>query len=205
MRTVIDLRSRREQDQRASAWPEAGGAELVSIPIDEGGEGDTDYVREVREGIRTTFTAADMATFYAVTLRRRGPEFGAAIRVLADADRVPVLVHCAAGKDRTGLLVALVLELLGTPRDLVIADYVLTGELRPNRVAAYADQFTAAGVDPADVATMFDTPASAMEAALGGLDGEFGSVEGYLTDRGGVTRGDLDALRVNLLEVVSPS
>lgn len=198
VRTVIDLRSRHEQTGAASAWPEAaGGADLVLIPIDEGGEGDTDYVREIREGRRTAFSAADMADYYALTLRRRGDEFAAAIRVFAEPERLPVLVHCAAGKDRTGLLVAMVLEVLGTPRELVVADYALTGELRPNRVAAYAHLFEGTWVRLADVALLFDTPSEAMVTLLAGVDEEFGSVSGYL-DHHGVTRSELDALWVNL-------
>lgn len=206
VRTVLDLRSRGEAERVASAWPEATGAELVVLPIEEGGEGDTDFVHEIRTGVRTTFTASDMAAYYALTLRRRTAEFGTGLRVLADADRLPVLVHCAAGKDRTGLLVALLLEALGTPREVVVADYALTGTLRPNRVQAYAHLF-AAHVDLAAIATLFDSPAAAMEQALAGLDDEFGSVAAYLESRCGVTPEHVAALREGLLTPleVSPS
>jgi protein-tyrosine phosphatase len=119
--------------------------------------------------------------------------------VLARADRLPVLVHCAAGKDRTGLLVALLLEALGVPRDIVIAEYALTGVLRPNRVAAYARVFADSGVDLANIAILFDTPADAMAGTLGGLDAEFGSVTAYLRHQCGLTPRELEALRANLL------
>lgn len=200
VRTVVDLRSQGEMDRAPSAWPEATGGECVALPIEEGGEGDTDYVREIRAGIRTAFTAADMAGYYALTLRRRGTEFGAALSILADPARTPVLVHCAAGKDRTGLLIALVLEALGTPREVVVADYALTGVLRPNRVQAYAHLFE--GVDLDAIALLFDSPAPAMEEALAGLDAEFGSVTGFLDARCGITQDHVDALRRGLL---SPS
>src|SRR5215212_1831575 len=138
VRTVLDLRSAAEASRERSAWPGATGAEYISLPIDEGGEGDTDYVADIRAGRRSRFTVDDMADYYALTLRRRRAEFAAGVRVIADAARLPVLVHCAAGKDRTGLLVALVLEALGVPRETVVADYALTGTLRPRRVLAYA-------------------------------------------------------------------
>jgi protein-tyrosine phosphatase len=200
IRTVLDLRSSGEMGRAASVWPEAAGAEYVALPVEEGGEGDTNYVHEIRTGARTGFDAADMAAYYGLTLQRRTAEFGAALRLLADPDRLPVLVHCAAGKDRTGLLVALLLEALGVRRETVVAEYALTGILRPRRVEAYAHLFE--GVDLDAVATLFDSPAAAMDAALTALEAEFGSVEGYLVDACGVTRSELDSLRVNLL---SPS
>jgi protein-tyrosine phosphatase len=207
VRTILDLRSSAEMVRASSAWPDATGAGYVAIPIEEGGEGDTDYVREIRTGLRTRFTAADMAGYYALTLRRRADEFGAGLRIIADPSRLPVLVHCAAGKDRTGLMIALLLEALGVPRPVVVAEYALTGVLRPRRVLAYAHVFEGVDVELDDVATLFDSPAAAIEEALAGLDAEFGSVPRFLTGRCGLTRGDLDALRANLLVEmpVSPS
>jgi protein-tyrosine phosphatase len=207
VRTVLDLRSGAETGRVDSAWPDATGGSYVAIPIEEGGEGDTDYVREIRTGLRTRFTAADMAGYYALTLRRRADEFGRGLRILADPARLPVLVHCAAGKDRTGLLVALLLEALGVARRDVVEEYALTGVLRPRRVLAYAYLFEGSGVDLDDVAPLFDSPAAAMEEALAGLDAEFGSVGHFLTERCGLTRGDLESLRANLLvqPPISPS
>jgi len=179
IRTVLDLRSAAEQGRAPSAWPVATGAEHVAIPIEEGGEGDTDYVRQIREGRRTTF--------------------GVALRVIAHAGRLPVLVHCAAGKDRTGLLVALLLETLQVPRQVVVAEYALTGTLRPNRVAAYAHLFGDSGVNIADIAVLFDAPADVMAGALAELDAEFGSVPAYLHRECGLTAEELGSLGVNLL------
>lgn len=203
VRTVIDLRSTAERDRDTSAWPTATGADYVSVPVEEGGEGDTNYVRDIREGRRSTFTARDMADYYGLTFARRPREFARALRMLTDPDRTPVLVHCAAGKDRTGLLVALALEALGVDRDVVVADYALTGTLRPDRVLAYAGWFEGTGVDLADVATLFDAPAAAMTDALRVLDDRYGSVVGYLESECGITATEIEALRRNLL--VSPS
>jgi protein-tyrosine phosphatase len=197
--TVLDLRSAAEQERAPSAWPVATGAEHVAIPIEEGGEGDTDYVRQIREGQRTTFSVTEMAGYYGLILRNRPAEFGAALRVIADSGRLPVLIHCAAGKDRTGLLVALLLETLRVPRQVVVAEYALTGTLRPNRVAAYAHLFGDSGVNLADIAVLFDAPAEVMAGALAGLDAEFGSVRAYLQRECGITTKELGSLEVNLL------
>lgn len=200
VRTVVDLRAEHEAAAKPTAWGLATGAELVALPIAEGGEGsDTNYVRLLLSGELARFGPEEMAAFYRDTLDRRATTFAAAVRVLADPDRVPVLVHCSAGKDRTGLLVALVLDLLGTPRTAIVDDYTLTGVLRPDRVLAYADLFGPAGVDLDDVRGLFETPASAMEAALGHLDARYGGTEPYLVGAGGLAPAEIAAVRSNLL------
>ncbi len=202
LRTVIDLRSDGEVGATPSAWTRATGADIIRLPIAEGVEGtDTDYVNRLIAGTLDRFDADDLARFYVITLERRATVFAEAVRLLGDPDRLPLLVHCSAGKDRTGLLVALVLTVLGTPRDVVVTDYALTGELRPNRIADYAPLLPP-DTDLDAVRVLFETPASAMEAALAHLDAEHGGAEGLLLGPGGLDASDLDALRRALL--VSP-
>jgi protein-tyrosine phosphatase len=199
VRTVVDLRSDHEADSAPSAWAAATGAELVAMPIAEGGEGtDTNYVRLIQAGQLSRFGVEDMTRFYCETLDRRADVFAGAVGVLASAVRLPVLVHCSAGKDRTGMYVALVLGALGVPRPVVVRDYALTEVFRPNRIAAYADLFTAANVAPDDVRVLFETPAAAMEATLDYLDDRYGGTVGYLRS-GGLTDPDLELIRGNLL------
>lgn len=68
------------------------------------------------------------------TIDHSGPEIKTAMVALADRETYPVLVHCTQGKDRTGLIVSLVLLLLGVEREAVERDYILSeGELEPER------------------------------------------------------------------------
>src|ERR1700712_3429969 len=199
LQAVIDLRSRQEAALAPSAWAESSGAELHSIPIDGGAEGDTtDYVRDLKAGVLRSFSAADLASYYARSVRASAAAYGRAISVIAASGAT--LVHCSAGKDRTGMLTALLLEALGTPRDLVVADYCYTGVLRPHRVLAYADVLHDVGIEPSAVSALFETPPEAMELLLAGLDAEFGSVRGFLWERAGVGESTLQALGERLLE-----
>lgn len=200
IRTVIDLRSHYEVEKTPTAWGSATGGRVIHLPIAEGGEGsDTNFMRRLLAGEISSFNAVDLAAFYIDVLERRAQVFGAAMRIVADPASLPTLAHCSAGKDRTGLFVALLLEVLGTPRDKVVEDYTLTGIFRPNRVDAYAAVFAQAGVDGEQVRALFETPAMAMQATLEHVDQRHGGAVGYLTEAAGLTEGDLASLRDNLL------
>lgn len=68
-----------------------------------------------------------LVTLYAAVLESAAPLLVEVVRIVADAEG-PVLIHCAAGKDRTGISVALLMRLVGVERDVVMADYVHTNE-----------------------------------------------------------------------------
>lgn len=200
LRTVIDLRADGEMRRAPTAWASVCGAELVEIPIAEGGEGaDTNYVRMLLAGDMKRFDVEDMTRFYIGLVERRGDLLGQAIRVLADSTRLPALVHCAAGKDRTGVLIALVLRALDVAEDDVVADFALTGILRPNRIDTYAHLFVANDRDPEIARVLFESPPESMHALLAYLDDEYGGVRGYLAGRAGVDELVVDDLKRALL------
>jgi len=112
--------------------------------------------------------------------------------------RGSALVHCAAGKDRTGVVVALALSAVGVPRDAIVADYVATGE----RLEAVLDRLRASPTYEAD---LDDKPvdvhrprAQTMQRFLGLLDERFGGPVGWLA-AAGFGAEDVDRLRVRLL------
>lgn len=109
---VIDLRSPFDRRFGGRDRLRGTGAELVSIPI-AGAPPSTDPA-----GI-------DLRWVYRTILTHHRADLGAAIRVIADAEG-PVVVHCTAGKDRTGLVVALTLSALGIDEATIAADYTAT-------------------------------------------------------------------------------
>jgi protein-tyrosine phosphatase len=121
------------------------------------------------------------------------------VKLVADADGHPVVFFCAGGKDRTGLVAALVLGALGVADEEIAADYALTAGNLPVLLERNRARAAARGVDPevtehelllAEEATML--------AVLGRLRAEHGSVEGYL-ERHGLEPPAVDALRAGLL------
>jgi hypothetical protein len=119
--------------------------------------------------------------------------------VIADPDSYPLVFHCQAGKDRTGVLAALVLGCLGVERSAIVDDYVLTatrmdlilGRLR--RDPQYADRFDE--LPP----SVFVVEASTMEGFLDGLDERFGGARKWALGVG-VTEAQLDLMDHLLVE-----
>jgi len=121
---------------------------------------------------------------------------GYCLRLIADAQALPLVFHCAAGKDRTGVLAAVTLSLLGVSDDDVAFDYARTAEAR-KRFAQFERErrredwaLTVWEINPA--------PAEAMRLFLAELRERYGSVAEYAR-RAGLDDGHLDALRAELL------
>jgi len=121
---------------------------------------------------------------------------GAALKVIADPASGPVLVHCVAGKDRTGVVCALTLSLVGVADDDVADDYSLS-TAASERFSAWIRTTVPATADLP--APYMSSPAAAMHLFLAELRERHGSVEDYVA-RAGVTASEIAALRAHLLE-----
>lgn len=163
LRLVVDLRTRREVDRDGPTAVARAGVETLWLSLlPEDGEplpwadGDVDPVLRSYRGY----------------LEQRGANVVAAVRRLAAVDAGPALVHCAAGKDRTGVLVALVLDAVGVRRRAVLADYVASAE----HVPALFRRWTAGTGEPmpADLTRHLPRP-EVMAAVLAGLDADHGT------------------------------
>lgn len=121
-----------------------------------------------------------------------------AIQTLAVAVAQPVIVHCAGGKDRTGIVIALTLALAGVTKEAIIADYMLTADNLPRlmqRVAARKFSRPEIGQLPPE---MYECPREAIEAFLVAIEG-FGGAEGWALSAG-ISTYVIDHLRSNLCE-----
>jgi protein-tyrosine phosphatase len=205
--TVVDLRSSAEL---ASEGP----APLDAIPavrhvhhpvVPEIGEA-TDMVAEAlllkKMQDRSRFPSDPTCGHYLGYLEDRPDQVLGAVRSIAH-DQGATLVHCAAGKDRTGVVVALALTAAGVRRQAVVADYAATGERteaiigRLRRSPTYARDIDSV---PADA---HRPRAETMAAFLEQMDSRYGGVERWLTEHG-LGDGELDLLRAKLRRPLQP-
>ena len=192
IRTIYDLRRAEEREVAPDPFPnehvciisalEANGHPKLG---DEPPESDgADLLRLLYRGM----------------LDHAGRDIGRVLRGIADPQVAPVLFHCTAGKDRTGMIAALLLEWLGVPRELVLDDYERTNEYRHE--AAERDTFdrlVAEGMAPEAAAGLLSAPRWAMEETLLELDDDFGGIEAFLRDRAALDDQVLTTLRTQLL------
>ncbi|SHF37534.1 tyrosine-protein phosphatase [Streptoalloteichus hindustanus] len=129
-------------------------------------------------------TLPTLTQIYAHLLHGSGADLAKVLRVVAAAEG-PALVHCSAGKDRTGVSVALLLRAAGVRRDAVVADYVRTDANMPLVMRRMVDNpMLPPGVDPEAVRELMSAPAVAIETVLDHVDQHRGGVRGWLVDHG---------------------
>lgn len=189
LRTRVDLRGRTEAREGAPPEPVAAEVETAHLPLSAG--------RRMVDAAPST--SAAIAAHYLGYLERAGESLARMVRTLGESPRLPALVHCAAGKDRTGAAVALVLAAVGAERDAIVADYARTGDhldaihAQLSGVPAYQQRLAAM---PEEAFSAFP---ETMEVFLDRLDAEYGGARRYL--RGcGVTAEELHRLEEALVE-----
>jgi hypothetical protein len=191
VRTVLDLRDEDLVRRRPRHALVEAGATRVALPVLGWAPGDA------LEGSAPP-RDLDLLVEYAAYLEHGADAFAEAVRVVARSDEA-VLVHCAAGKDRTGTLVAVVLRLVGVDDDAIVADYAETERRMPAMLARWRR------LNPQLDAALATMPAALLEARpatmrafLAGLDERWGGAEGWAR-RAGLTDHDRAALRDRLL------
>jgi protein-tyrosine phosphatase len=196
VRLSCDLRSAEEVDKRPDRLPPGATPLHRPIAAEVGRLRQMFTLFRLRHRIRELLQNA-----YTVMLDQNGAIFAEIIRLAADPANRPLVVHCTAGKDRTGLAVALLLLSLGVPEETVIADYtlsnnafdVLSGRMRPEMERLYS-----LGFDEVQLRPFLLAQAETLAGALAHLRRQYGSVEGYL-QAAGVENEDIERLRDSLL------
>lgn len=193
---IVDLRWPIERDGEE---PPPVDVEVVHVPL-LGESLDDDYLTELNASLDASDDVADhYAWSYVDFLERFRDRFGIALAAVADADGT-VVVHCAGGKDRTGLVSALLLRLAGVDRVVIAADYAVSEEnLAPNGpawIGRVEDE-----LERDRRRKLMRTPAEAMLQTLDELERRYGTVDEYLR-RAGLDDEQIERLRARL---VTPS
>jgi rhodanese-related sulfurtransferase len=189
--TVLDLR---EPTERAQVHPLADRATVVDLPL---------LGSSVAAVVGQRFDLpSSLDEIYSLMLEPPASHrLVQAIELIASAP-TPVLVHCSAGKDRTGVAVAIALALVDAQRDDIVADYVRTDAAMDSILNKVNEAMK--NVMPADSRQevpeeLLRAPASAIEAVLTRLEAHEGGVTGWFSANGGEAA-TVNALRVRLRE-----
>jgi protein-tyrosine phosphatase len=187
VRTVIDLRHPYEVE-RGGRVPESEGQLYQNLPI----EGRRWEVAAFSEEAGIGRYLADR---YLEVTEDGVANLRTALETIALADNAPVVIHCAAGKDRTGVLAALILSLTGVGEDDIVADYALTGLATDRFIRDWRKRHPDAPLWPG----FGLAPAEAMRYFLTDLTARHGSIEKYVTHVLGLPQEAIAELRRHLL------
>ena len=192
IRTVLDLRTGGERDEVGAFTAE--DIDVLHLPV----------LQKIwdRNSLSETDDPVDfLIARYLEMLDEGADALATAVEIIASAPRRPLLFHCAAGKDRTGVLASLLLEVIGVDDDVIAADYHLSAEgmqrmvewFRVHRPEVYDSMSTGQG------SRLLYCPPDAMRGFLGELRRRHGSAAGYLQELG-VSSATLAGLRDDLTE-----
>ena len=188
LRTVIDLRDPEEVADRPTIFADSLRVRYLHLPLFDGPLPDA--------------LPPELEVGYWRILEERQPRVQAVLEALVEPGALPALIHCHAGKDRTGVIVALILAAVGVPHAMVAADYALSATCLGT---PYLDEtrawFEFKGWSWQDYGHLAGAPAELMLDLLAELDRRYGSAVGYLTSIG-LSLDQLDCLRDLLTESV---
>lgn len=206
---ILDFRTEGERTAAPDRIPASRPFAVSELSILEGAMGDA--ARQFASGgtpspeaVATALAAMpSLGDLYLGMLQHGGASFAeVARRIAASHDDAPtgVLVHCTAGKDRTGVATALMLDAAGVERDAIVADYASSER---NLAGPWADgmihMLTSLGLPmtPELETLVTGTPPQAIETVLDRVDAEHSGSAGYLV-ASGLSEGDLTAMRARL-------
>ncbi|EGO21328.1 hypothetical protein SERLADRAFT_476371 [Serpula lacrymans var. lacrymans S7.9] len=198
IKTVVDLRLEHDYD----SIPGLPGVEWLSVPSEEQPPETTEEIIGMLESFQT-FSLEAFMVVYAEVLEVSGKVFELFFTHLRDKPNVPVLVHCSAGKDRTGLAIALLLKILRVDDYDIVYDYTLSsiglGTAMPGLITSFGNNNEAYRENPIGLMNFLSSHPDTMVVALVQLWESFGGAENYLMTHTNLQLEDIEKIRANLI------
>ena len=166
LKSIIDLRTATEVDRSGRGLLGAGATDYLHLSVidEDGGEA---------RGVPAPLDES-LANRYLWYLEVGRDALSRALSVIGDASKHPLVFHCAAGKDRTGVLAALILDIAGVERQAIVDDYVLTAGSMEAILERLARNRAEGGIDYTIPASALTVEAATMEGFLDGVDQRYG-------------------------------
>ena len=190
IRTVFDLRSNMERERYPSRWHPQSSAETLFWEDTREAEKLGERLQRYRHENETTDNQLHgfLCYHYRHYLEIQAEKFSGILAQLVKEESAPALIHCTAGKDRTGIMIALILYLLEVDEDLIMQDYLLTNEHvkgpdDKERFRLLLRQFGFEEITDGIMNAMIYAHQEYLQAAFDGMREDFGSVEQYAEKR----------------------
>ena len=193
VKTVIDLRTEREHEQSPTVWLGDNPPRFFHFPV---GDSQNDWFNAQRKLMKSNRFTEEQALEHMVDGYRMIAEVGPSsyqklMDVVLDQSNWPVLIHCTAGKDRSGVAVALILEALGVDRETIMEEYLLTNKFSrvDEKAVILSKQSKKASMGHRTPSASAWRPivgvdAKMLEAFYASVDEEYGSMDAFLTKLG---------------------
>jgi len=196
LKTVIDLRTNKEHDESPTVWKGDNPPRFVHLPV---GDANNDWFASQRKMMKKNSFTEEQSLEHMVEGYRMIAEEGTSsyqklMELVLDESNWPILIHCNAGKDRSGVGVALILEALGVNRETIMEEYLLTNEIsRIEEKAALLSKQSKSlsrgsryskGVSANAWLPIVGVRAEMLEAFYASVDEKYGSMDAFLTELG---------------------
>lgn len=196
---VCDFRADAEIASAPDILPADGSIEYLHLPVVNSDFDTVAAMKRIREGDISWLTDTFMRDGYIRNIDDHPWTWAQVLERLAHADNRPLVFHCTAGKDRTGICAALLMRILGIPRKTIVADHQLSNRFFAETLVKINQYLESLGIDPEKLKPYLTAPLDAITAALDHLESKYGSAEAYLVGAAGMDPVVLEKLRRELL------
>ncbi len=202
IRTVVDLRTDSERSREPDRLPAGARMWVLDVAADASGSLGGDMrkaYQAIAEGKGTELLMAANRDF--VSLPSARTAYSSLLKHLATSDDGPLVYHCTAGKDRTGWATAIILTLLGVPRETVMADYLASNQAltAKNAAAMAALKASKNPINPAFLEPVLTVRPEYIQSAFDEVEKRYGSFDAYARQGLGLTDTDIAALKKRFL------
>jgi len=173
---VFDLRAEAEVADAPDRLPD--GVDLVRLPMSSDGARSRTIMERIEVGDLTGFGPDEMSDGYLVMLDEFTGHFATVLESVGGGETV--MVHCTAGKDRTGIMAMVLLATCGVADAHLLDDYELSNSHGPQHGEHFAAALRSRGLDPDAFATLWTAPRPVMRTVLDAIRERWGGIDGYL-------------------------
>lgn len=200
VKLVCDFRSAPERRRDPNRAPDTASTAELSIDVE--GVDPEALQKRIRTGVHAEQLEQIMLNAYRSFVTQHSDQFAAMFDRILDDRNLPTIVHCTAGKDRTGFASAMILWALGVPEETIYEDYMATNRYRAGykrwitRLVPIYSMFRTKG---SDLEPLLDARRPYLKASFDTIEAEYGTVDNYLEKGLGVSPEEREHLRQTFL------